>query len=369
MPLGPNDLKNVIIPSAWDGAELQRLQLRDGTTYEQIIADINAAIQLLNNDLTAGYEGQMLSLTDDPAAEYRTGATNGFEDATEYAQPDAQRGETTGHMYPLRKSDRKMGWTVEWLEECRRGQVDADIAAMLDDARNLFGKRVLTRHFKLEVESGRAYGLGASGVSVGWADGGAPAGTVPFTPPPRLDRAAPFSSAHTHYLRLDGITQTNLETAVKHVWEHGHDGPFELLISQSDVGAWSNTTNVTGFVRRAEALIQYGQDVSLATVDAQYIGAVQTNYGAVRIYASARIPTGYWSVFKSYGRLDMRNPLKVRFDPLRGFGLRLVSERVELFPLAGAVAKFTFGVGVGDRTAAVVVENDSSGDYATPTIS
>ena len=369
MPLGTNNLLNVIIPSAWDGSELQRLALRDGTTYEQIITDINAAIVLLNNDLTAGYEGQMLSLTDEAAAEYRTGNTNGFEDSTEYVQPDAQRGETTGHMYPLRKSDRKMGWTSDWLEEARRTQIDADIASMLSDARDIFGKRVLTRHFKLEVESGRSYGLGASGVSVGFADGGVPASTVAFTPPPFLTRATAFASSHSHYLRLNGITQANLETAVKHVWEHGHDGPYELLISLTDVGSWSNTTNVTGFVKRGDPLIQYGQDVSLATVDAQYVGAVQTTYGTVRIYASARIPTNYWSVFKSYGNLDMRNPLKVRFDPMRGFGVRLISERVELFPLAGAIAKFPFGVGTGDRTAAVCVENDSSGDYATPTIS
>ena len=67
---------------------------------------------------------------------------------------------------------------------------------------------------------------------------------------------------------------------------------------------------------------------------------------------------------------DMRNPLKVRFDEQYGFGVKLVVNQVTLYPFTGAIGQFEFGVGVGnDRTSAVLVENDSDGDYESPLIS
>ena len=39
--LGPNDLKQAApFPTYWDGAELTRLRLADGMTYEQFITDV-----------------------------------------------------------------------------------------------------------------------------------------------------------------------------------------------------------------------------------------------------------------------------------------------------------------------------------------
>jgi hypothetical protein len=368
MALGPNDLQGVVIPSAWDGAELTRLTLADGTTYAEIIQDISAAVQLFNQSIAQSELAGLMSPTADAAIEYGQGAGNSFEDATEYAQGDAQRSQTSGHMLPLRLVDYKMGWTSRWLEEARRAQIDNDINAMLDAARDVFEKRVLTRLFKLEPETGVGYGLGSAGISPGFADAGTPSGTVAFVPRPYLQRAAAFTASHNHYMRLDGITQANLESAVKNLWEHGYDQVFDLLISMADVTSWTNTTNVTGFKARPDLLLQYGQDTTLGLVDQSYIGVIGTAYGSVRVRASARIPTGYWGVFKSFGALDVRNPIAVRFNPMRGFGLRLTVNNVDRYPLAGSIGEMAFGVGVRDRIAAVLVENDSSGSYASPTI-
>jgi hypothetical protein len=368
MAIGPNDLQGVVIPSAWDGGELTRLTLADGTTYQEILTDISAAVQLFNQAIAQSELAPLMSPTADAQIEYGQGAGNAFEDSTEYSQPDAQRSQTSGHMLPLRLVDYKMGWTSRWLEEARRAQIDNDINAMLDAARDVFEKRVLTRLFKLEPETGVANGLGAGGVSPGFADGGAPSGTVPFVPRPFFQRAAAFDATHSHYMRLNGITQANLESAVKNAWEHGHDQVFDLIIAMADVNSWTNTTNVTGFKSRPDLLLQYGQDVTLGLVNDSYIGVISTAYGSVRVRASARIPTGYWAVFKSYGLLDPRNPLAVRFNPMRGFGLRLVADRVDRYPLAGAIGEMAFGVGVRDRVSAVLVKNDSSGSYTSPVI-
>lgn len=369
MATGFNDLKNVSLPTAWDAAELRRLQLRDGATYESVIRDVNDALGVANASLTSGYLSGLFSLTTEPAIEYRDGFSTGFEDHTEYGQPDPKRADTSGHMLPIKKVDRKLGWTADFLEEARMAKIDADISSVIQDAKDSFEKAVLTRLFKYEEETGRQYGLGASGYSVPFVDGGGQ--TIDFTPLPRPDRMInAFTTSHNHYQVLNGITQANLETAVGHLWEHGVDGPYELIISLADVASWQTTANVTGFVEKADPLIQYGMTTALASVGGEYIGGVKTKYGFCRMYANGRIPTARWAVTKSYGAGDQRNPLKVRYDPLFGFGAKLLVDRVERYPLAGAIAAMKFGVGVGiDRSAAVVVENDSSGTYATPTIS
>jgi len=367
MALGPNDLKNISLPSAWDNTEMSRFALRDGTGYEELIRDINMAINALNAEFRVGYLANLFSITEDLGIEYRTGSSAGFEDHTEYSQPDAQRADVTGHMLPLFKKDRKMGWTNDWLEEARRAHVDADIRAMITDARDALEKALITRLFKMEEETGVRIGLGSGGVSVPFADGGA--GTIAYTPPAYPNRGGTFLSTHDHYGRLDGITQANLETQVKHLWEHGIDGPYELLVSLADLASWTNVTNVTGYIEKADPLVMYGNSESLARVGAEYIGGVKTEYGFARLMPLGRIPTTYWGVTKTYGALDQRNPLKVRFDEKYGFGLKLVSENISLYPLTGAVGVLKFGVGVADRVAAVLTENDTSGDYATPTIS
>ena len=306
----------------------------------------------------------------EPAIEYRSGGINGFEDHTELTQPDRKYAETTGHMLPLKMSDRAMGWTADFLRQARRTQIDADISSLVEDAVDIYEKRVWTRFFKIQEETGKSLGLGATGISVPFADGGI--GSVDFVPPPRFDRVInAFTTSHNHYLSLGGITQANLETAVAHLWEHGVDAPYELIVSLSDLGDWQNTTYVPGFRPKADTLIQYGGLDDIALVDSEiYQGAILTKYGSVRLYANARIPTGYWAVTKSYGSGDARNPLKVRYDEMYGFGVKLIVNQVTLYPFTAAIGQFEFGVGVGaDRVAAVLVENDSSGTYDTPTIS
>lgn len=368
MALGTIDLKLVSLPSAWDAAELNRLRLRDGKTYAEMIADIEAALSIFNGSMMTGWLANLISTTDSPEVEYRQGATTSFQLETEYGQPDAQHGDITGHMLPLKGMNYKLEWTNLALENARSTRLDADIAVMLDAARNAWEQSILERLFKMEEETGKAFGLGATGYSVPFADGGA--GTVAFTPPQRTDRASAFASTHDHFLRLDGITQANVETAVNHLWEHGHDAPFVIIASDADRAAWTNVTNVTGYKARASAGIVYGISESLADVSEEYTGAIVTQRGTAWLRLNARIPTGYWGVVKVYGSNDSRNPLKVRYDEMMGLGVRLAVGTMNLYPLSGAIPRFKFGVGVGmDRTAAVLVENDSSGDYATPTIS
>lgn len=361
--LGPNDLKQFAIPSNWDAAYLARYQLADGTTYEGFISDVSQALAIVNASIISDpLLANLMALTTDASIEYRSGVSNGFEEATEYGRPDSKRAATTGHMLPLIEYDRTLGWSWMFLRKARRMQLDADIASAMQDVRDLYTKKVLTRLFKSTYDS-----VG-SGKSVPLADGGTADST--YVPVPMPDRGGTFTSSHNHFQRLDGITQTNLETTVKHLWEHGYDGPYDLLVAQADIASWTNTTNVTGYVPNPSPLIRYGVTQDLANVGEGFIGAIETDYGAVRLRANARIPTKYYALYKSFGANDQRNPLRVRYNPRLGVGaILLAGDHVREYPLENAIMWTEFGVGVGeDRTAAVVTYNHTSGSYTDPTI-
>jgi hypothetical protein len=360
--LGPNDLKQFGLPSYWDAAELEKFRLADGTTYDGLLADISAALAMANAQLLADpIMASLCSVTTDMALEYRIGVSNGFEVHTEYGRPDAKRGATVGHMLPLIAYDRAFGWTWDFLRKARRAQIDADIASGIDDLANVFEQKVLTRLFKSTYDS-----VGSSGRSMPWADGGtAESAYVPVAVP---DRGGTFLYTHDHIAPLENITQANLETAVENLWEHGYDGPFELLVSATDISSWTNTTNVTGFVPRAHPLIRYGVTQDLSTLDESYIGAVETDYGVCALRASGRIPTAFWAVYKSFGAGDSRNPMKIRVGDYGLGAVLLAGDHVREYPLENAILFTEFGVGVGeDRCAAVVIKNHAD-TYADPTI-
>lgn len=360
---GPNDLKQWALPTYWDAAYLEKYRLSDGTTYDQLLADIAAGLVLVNGQNTADpLLAGLISFTDDAALEYGVGVSNGFEDHTEYSQPNDKRGKTTGHMLPLKAYDRGLGWTWDFLRKARRVQLDEDVASALRDLKNIWAQKLLTRLFKSTYDV-----VGSSGRSVCLADGGT--ADSAYVPQPVPDRGGTFLYTHDHIVPLSGITQANLETAVGNVYEHGHDGPYELLISHADISAWTNTTNVTGYVPRPDPLLRYGNAVDLANVGPEYIGAIETDYGVCRVRATGRLPTAFWSVYKSYGPLDQRNPLVVRRSPDFGANCTLLKgEGIREFPLEHAILFTEFGAGVRDRIGAVVVKNHAD-TYADPTIS
>lgn len=363
--LGPNDLKQWALPAGWDAARLENLRLASGETYEQLINDITAGLSLANAALLADpIIGSLVTVSDEMTVEYRTGVSNGFEDHTEYTLPDAKRAATTGHMLEMISKDRGLGWTWDFLRRARRSQIDADIASAMTDLRDVFQKTVLTRLFKSTYTA-----VGTSGKSMPVADGGTADST--YVPVNNPERASAFANTHTHLGRLNGITQANLETQVAHLWEHGFDAPFDLLVAQADLSSWSNTTNVTGWVKRADGLIRYGVQTDLAAVDNSYIGVIETStYGPVRVRATARIPTTYWAVYKSYGPGDSRNPIRLAPSPNFGLGaVLLAGDHIRQFPLEYAMLFLEMFVGIQDRAQVVLCENDSGGSYATPTIS
>jgi len=363
MTIQIHDLKHLSLPPGWDGDELLRLSLVDGTTYEDVVSDIEAALGIAEENVGKSYLANLTYNSDVTELEYPSGQTVGFERATERALGGGRRASTVGHMLPLTDWDYQFYWTQKFLKQARRSQIDADIDALIQNAEELSYQQTLTRLFKMEEETGNYYGLG-TGTSVPFCDGGA--GAIAYTPRKNAARGKSFLATHDHYLRLNGITQVILDQAVDHLWEHGIDGPYELIIAEADITAWTTVANVTGYVERPDPSVMYGgASENLANVGDMYIGGVKCKNGFCHLYASGRIPTTYWAVTKSYGANDPNNPLAIRGSFTPGVNVSLVGA----YPLQGATPIVEFGVGVGrSREAAVLVRNDTTGDYTTPTI-
>jgi hypothetical protein len=361
--LGFNDLKQYALPTYWDAGMLKQIELEAGYNYEQLINDIAAGLvevngTLLNDPTTA----DLLSLTTEASIEYPYGVSNGFEEATEYGVPTPKRAGTTGHMLPLIEYDRQMGWTFMFLKKARRSQIDADVASAVADVKNLWQQKALARLFKSTYDS-----VG-TGRSMPVADAGT--ADAAYIPPQMPERASAFTSSHTHLGRLNGITQANLNTAVTHLWEHGQDAPFTLLVAEADIASWTAVATVTGYIPRAQAMIQYGTTQDLALVDAQYHGVVTTDHGPCILKSNARIPTAYWALYKSFGNGDARNPLVCRYNPAFGVGaVLLAGDHIRQYPLENAIMWAEMGFGIMNRVGAYVCYNYASGSYVDPTIS
>lgn len=358
MILGARDTSSLVVITGWDATELKNFQLIDGTNYAAIVAQMNAALGALNAELYSDplWAG-LVSYTDMPEMEYRIGTTGGFEEHTEYGRPDPKQSDTAGHMLPLKAYDRMLGWTWDYLRRARTPQIQADIAEAIQDARNNWRIKLLTRLLKRGDDSGKKNGLGTTGLSPGFATTAASTG-VDFTPPSW--GGINFASTHEHYVAIAGGLYTNaVFTDVKaELREHGHEPPYNFLISPIDESQFT-ATNLTDFVPTAKSNIRYGTGVDLATIQDQVLTPGVYPVGVINdcvIWVVPGMPQYYGVGYKSYGANSQRNPLRIRLfkgqsrpavvampDPNAGNGMA---------PLHNLMLYTEFGVGVGDRTSA-----------------
>ncbi|MCP4933353.1 MAG: hypothetical protein GY927_03905 [bacterium] len=371
MALGNRDTQSLVMMTGWDATVLQNFQLQDGTTIETVAKQLNAALGALNQELSGGLWGGLVSYQSDPDLEYRVGSSNGFQDHTEYGTPDAKRAETEGHMLPFKEYDRGLGWTFDYLKRARMSQIQADIADAIKDARDIWRQKILARCLQRGDDSGTNKGLGTGGYSVGFATAAAST-NVDFVPP--ANAGTTFTSAHEHYVGIAGGVFTNavFSDAKDELREHGHEPSYEFLISPTDE---AEVKALTDFTEAPASLVAYGANQALATVPTEadmiggyYIGTIHDF--AIRVVRG--MPADYGFGYKSYGNLSQRNPLRIRAD--KGVSAPMVIAANDprngspAHPLQFLMLQVGFGVGVADRTAATAryVDNATWAD-GTPT--
>jgi hypothetical protein len=343
---------------------MAKVRLAEGRTFDQLVGEVLAGLRMLNSQLLSmPHYADIVAIQDDPETEYPIGVSNGFEEATEYSVPDPKRGATTGHMLPLKQYDRGLGWTMMYLRNARASKLDADIRSAVVDGKSLWQQKLLTRLFKMAGET-----VGStSNASVPLADGGT---TDSSYVPPDSPEGESFASSHDHFLRQAALNDTNLSAALEHLQEHGHQSPFDICAARADAATWSG---LTGFKNPEwPGIVYHSSATERAAISeiSDFFGYVETDYGICRIWLTPRVPTNYYSVFKSYGPGDPRNSLRLRINPNTGFGFILVPGNWVNAPAQMAVVYTEFGAGIGeDRTNGVCVYVFASGDYVTPTIS
>jgi hypothetical protein len=349
MALGPRDTRQLVMLAGWDATALRNYDRQMGTSYEQVVGEMRAALGALNAEIAADpFIASVASFTDRPEAEYRVGSSNGFERHTEYARPDIKRADITGHMLPLKAFDRALGWTWDFLRNADMAQIRADIADGIRDARDIVRVQVIQRFLTRGDESGVINGLGTAGYSAGFATAAANT-AVDFTPPPY--GANTFTSDHEHYVGVAGgaFTTAILDDMIAELNEHGHTGVLDLAVGPNSV---ATIQGLTGFYGPTSPLIISGTGVTYANVDInEYIGVYKT----LRIREVGGIPQYYGFAYKSYGSMSAMNPLKIRLPrgqtQLQTIAMTDPRAGNATTPIQYLMLFNEFGVGVNDRTA------------------
>lgn len=371
--IGFSDLKDTALPALWDADLIQRVRLAQGASFESLVADIRAGLTAVNRSLlTMPHYSELFSVTTDVEIEYPIGVSAGFEVATEYSVPDPRRGKTTGHMLPIEKYDRSLGWTMMYLREARAMKLQADIRSAITDAPILWQQKLLTRFF---LSTGNTVGTVALADNP-FADGGTANSTWVPLPSPEGET---FAYTHSHLIGYSNsavtqntIDQSAVEACLEHLQEHGHKAPYDAIVSRTDLSSWANTASVTGWKPINWAGIMYHasavERAALSDIE-DFVGYIETDYGVVRVWSTPRLPTLHAGFYKAYGKGDPRNPLRVRYAATVGFGFNYVPGIWVNSPMDLALMYAQFGVGVGeDRTNGVLLDVAAS-SYTSPTIS
>ena len=370
--LGPMNLLDKALPVGVDGTRLAEWAMRDGVTYGQLAQQLALALGDANEALVAKW-GFLFSITEEIMMEYENGGSvTEMDELTDTDKGVPVRGDTLGHMLPLRAYGNAIGGTKRYFRDARSAKIRAGISTLVRRGVWRFEKKLLGRFFSNAEET-----IGTAGYSVPFVRG--TGGTVDFAPVPYDGKT--FTTAHDHFVGVNLSTPKTMadviELLVTTLAEHGHDAPYTALVSRDDIALFAALTNKVVLVEAALQILRGG-----ATSGPQYfaagqqtlmrIGSYQSSLGLVDLVASARIPSGYVGMTKSYGQLDSRNSLAVRVHPDRGFGLAVVPETTDdmEYPIKQLDVDFEFGIGVGmDRTNGAVGYLVAGGTYANATIS
>ena len=370
--LGPMNLLDKALPVGVDGTRLAEWAMRDGVTYAQLAQQLALALGDANQALVAKW-GFLFSITEEIMMEYENGGSVvEMDELTDTDKGIPVRGDTLGHMLPLRAYGNAIGGTKRYFRDARSAKIRAGISTLVRRGIWRFEKKLLTRFFTNTEEA-----IGSAGYSVPFVRG--TGGTVDFAPVPYDGKT--FATSHDHFIGYDSDTNPKtmadvIEGLVTTLAEHGHDAPYTALVARDDIVLFAALTNKVVLVEAALQILRGGatsgpQFFAAGQQTLMRIGSYQSSLGLVDLVASARIPSGYVGMTKSYGQLDGRNSLAVRVHPDRGFGLAVVPETTDdmEYPIKQLDVDFEFGIGVGmDRTNGAAGYLSTSGSWSNPSI-
>lgn len=360
-------------PTGVDFTKVAEWMKRQGASWEQITSDAALAIAGVNQEIVDKY-GFLMSTTEEYDFEYPNGGTvTASKEVTDVTVTDGVKSDTIGHMIELKVYESALSASMRSIQDLRRQKITATINTMVAQVRERFEYELFWRLFRNDEKQ-----IGTSGYNVGFVT---LSGSVVYTP---LKYGGATFSSHTHYNGYNSGASATLATMLddlsSELAEHGHNPTFTAYVSRADINTYRGLAKFVDFVAPSVTAIDRGGATTGAsyytTGQIQYadgvFGYYQADAGFVELRATARVATGYAAMFKSYGQLAPRNPLRVRVRPGKGFGAYLVTEASARsdYPIEKLLAQMEFGVGVGeDRTNGAVGYLVSGGTFANPTIS
>lgn len=360
MPFGYLDTRYIDFPAGVDVAYIQGLRTRAGVDFPRVLREIDSRLATLNTTLDP-LVASLITPTTEQVAD-TTGPTAFIVDERgEFTVARPQLAEGGAHMLPLRGYDVSLGFTEDGLEAMSLNRILTNVDSLLLGMRRLYRRQALIR---LTSDAEIRVAARTTVTSPGMAGSGTGDNVFPRTSYP--DGTA-LPGGYTHYYAVGAGTLAATLKAARDRLKRWHAGPYDLIAPAAQIdliAAIAPGDPQNGFVSAGSALIRAGTGTAEAQVDAaMYLGVL---FGDVRVHmAIDDYSDPVTAIYKSYGALDPRNPLAWRYDELKG--RNAVLRYRALYPLDQAVVKQDFGVGVNDRTAAVLIENGAA-PYSAPTI-
>lgn len=371
--LGALNILDRALPTGVDGDRLARWALRDGVTYQDLINQTSLALAEFNQSLVDQW-GWSFFITEELMMEYEQGGSvNAMPELTDQDRPEPIHGETIGHMLDLKYYGRAIGGSRKFFRDIRSAKLRSSISAVVRAARWRFEIQLLNR-----LLTNTENPIGAAGYDVPFVRGAG--GNVDFIPPPHGGEE--FTSSHDHFLGIDSDNDgfdDMLVALAEHLIEHGHQPPFDALVSFADLTDYHALEDFVEYVNIANLVIDRGGGTSgnaffaaeQLMMQGGHFGDYKSPYGIIRLRMNQRIPTGYAGMYKSGGTNVESNPIAVRVHPEEGFGCFVVPETTQdvHVPIKQLDVEMEFGISVGmDRTNGAAAFLDSSGNWSNPSI-
>lgn len=356
MTFGYIDTTNIDFAVGQTESRLRNMQNRLGISFAEFYNRLDGALSALNAN-TDPLVSALIAPTDQDRVNTGVSGNKVWQRGGEYTITRPQHSKPSGHLLPIYPWEMTLGVTAEALETMTLDRFTGEVAATVQSiARgqkaDVLERLFLDTEFVLDNDGvGASPGFAGSGTGTNVYSGATPPGVTTLNLYARVTTGANAAAQVATF-------QTYLN------YFHG-PGPLDLVTSSAGI---TEVTAMTGFVEAGSPLVRLAAGSEEAIVDStQYIGVLNGN---IRVrHADPQLTGNVLAIFKTYGSEDSRNPLAWRYSDIWGRGA-YVKER-DLYPLANAVIRQHYGIGVNTRVGAALIAVAASGTYAAnaPTIS
>jgi hypothetical protein len=357
MARGYLDTSYIDLPDNIDLTYLRGLQLPSGLAFTDLVRVVDEALTGVNAGVDPLTAMLMAPRTTEVTAEGGDDSTMTIERRGQYALPRPQLVAGAAHMLAIGGVHIGIGFTESALKRMTLSAIRRNTNAMARALARGFNADLFYRLFstaEITVDPENR----TTATSPGFAGSGSGGNVFSSVYP---DGSATAGSYTLYYQDTTANRAAILLTVMTEMLKW-HEGPLDILGSSTSIAALEA---LPLFVSAGSVLVRTAQGSAEALVDvSRYLGVYN---GQVRVWKARNEWTSdHYAMFKSYGDFNSLNPLVMRYDPVDGPDAYVESRAA--FPLANAVALWTYGINVNNRVGAALIRIAASGGYVAPTI-